>query len=150
MVFTDLRNSPDVRPSDVRQVSDVRYFHHRTIQSHIYGFLGSPIVRAPDDRHVSDVRILCTDSWLIYSQRPDDRCLSDVRTYLCHRTSGVVRTSDLSCALKCPKRSLFHTYYIYTSPFHGIRLTIHFELAKNTLHSLSLNPLHQILDPQVI
>ena len=33
-----------------------------------------------------------------------------------------------------------------------MRLTIYFELAKNTFHSLSLslNPLHQILDLQVI
>ena len=43
-----------------------------------------------------------------------------------------------------PKRSLLPTTYIYTFPFHGIRLTIHLEPIKNTPHSLShsstLNP----------
>ena len=50
--------------------------------------------------------------------------------------------SDVRCSpdvrpILYPKRSLVLTTYIYTSPFHGIRLTIHFEPIKNTPHSLS-------------
>ena len=70
-------------------------------------FWATPDVRSPDDRHASDVRLLCAGSWLMDSQRPD------VWTYLCHRTSGAVRTFDLFSALKWLKRLLFpHPLYI--------------------------------------
>ena len=71
-------------------------------------------------------------------------------------SSDGCRTSGPICASRCPTFSgrpappvpqtvsSTHHLYIYTFPFHGIRLTIHFEPLKNTPHSLShsstLNP----------
>ena len=81
--------------------------------------------------------------WIVghtfHSGRSSDDC----------RTSGPIWASGRPTfsgrpAILYPKRPLFPTTYIYTLPFHGIGLTIHFEPHKNTPHSLShsstLNP----------
>ena len=130
----DVRTLPDVRHfhnrnifTDVRNPPDVRHFHIRSILT--------------DVRLRSDVRILYTGLWVTLFTaagrpmtvgRPDLFVPPDVR-----------RSPDVRPILY-PKRSLLPTTYIYTFPFHGIRLTIHLEPIKNTPHSLShsstLNP----------
>lgn len=94
--------------------------------------------------------------WMFSSYRTSVSCVLG-RGSLIHsgRSSDDCRTSGRICASGGPTLSGHLTYhvhlcipngllstptiYIYTFPFHGIGLTVHFELAKNTPHSLSLS-----------
>ena len=147
-------------PSDVRCSTDVRSFliartseHFRTSDtSTTETFLRMSGILRTSDTFTSEAflrmsgpartSVSCTlDCGSHFSQWPVVRWLSDVRTHLGLRTSDVLRTPGHPVPQTVTSS---HHLYIYTFPFHGIRLTIHLEPIKNTPHSLShsstLNP----------
>ena len=140
-------------PSDVRCSTDVRSFliarmsgHVQTSgvpqQKHFYGCpepSGRPTLSHQKHSYGCPAPLgrPYPVHWIVghtfHSGRSSDDC----------RTSGPIWASGRPTfsgrpAILYPKRSLFPTTYIYTLPFHGIGLTIHFEPHKNTPHSLSL------------
>ena len=106
-------------------------------QKHFYGRPDPPVVRAPDVRPSSDVRILYTGLWLTFSQRPVVRWLSDVRTYLCLRTSDVLRTSSHPV----PQTVTF-SHHLYIHPSLPRDRVDHSLWASQEHSSLSLSFIH--------
>ena len=141
-------------PSDVRCSTDVRSFliartsgHFRTSDtSTTETFLRMSGTLRTSDTFTTEAFLWMSGllgrpypvHWIVghtfHSGRSSDGC----------RTSGPICASGRPTfsgrpAYPVPKTVTFtHHLYIYTFPFHGIRLTIHLEPIKNTPHSLSL------------
>ena len=120
MIFTDVRDFPDVR-----------YFHHRIIFTDFRTLRSSVLRMSGPARTFVSCTLGCGSHF--HSGWSSDDC----------RTSGPICASGRPTfsgrpAHPVPQTVTFtHHLYIYTSPFHGIRLNIHFEPIKNTPHSLS-------------
>ena len=112
-ISTDVWNSPDVR-----------HFHNKSIFTDVRTLRSSVLRMSGPARTSVSCTLGCGSHF--HSGRSSDDC----------RTSGPICASG---PILYPKRSLLPTTYIYTSPFHGIRSTIHLEPIKNTPHSLSLS-----------
>ena len=127
-IFTDVRNSPDVR-----------HFHNRSIFTDVRTLRSSVLRMSGPARTSVSCTLGCGSH--SHSGRSSDDCQTSGPICASGRPTFSGRPAH-PVHLRFSKRSLLPTTYIYTFPFHGIGLTVHFEPIKNTPHSLSLSFIH--------